>query len=155
MIQLFSQSKVLFAGDLPRLDTFALSSDWFIRSLLLLWMVRLILSSHVTQLKSLSSIRYCNKWENSYQLKLCDVAFPPQIRTHLWTNRRQTIISIHDHVNKTIACCTEVSWKERQEVRNLFQKYKVTKKGVKRLHKRYWQDTYRHLLKQNKRKVLI
>lgn len=52
-----------------------------------------------------------NKWRITYQLKLGDVPFPPQIGTHLGTNRRQTIISIHDHVDEAIACRTKVSWK--------------------------------------------
>lgn len=42
------------------------------------------------------------------QLKLGNVTLPPKVRPHLRTDRRQTIISIHDHVNKAIACSTEV-----------------------------------------------
>lgn len=56
--------------------------------------------------------QYCNIW--SYQLKLSDVSLPPQVRPHLGTNRWQTIISVHNHVNKTITCCTKVGWKEEK-----------------------------------------
>lgn len=56
--------------------------------------------------------QYWNNW--SYQLKLSDVSLPPQVRPHLGTNRWQTIISVHNHVNKTITCCTKVGWKEKK-----------------------------------------
>lgn len=56
--------------------------------------------------------QYWNNW--SYQLKLSDVSLPPQVRPHLGTNRWQTIISVHNHVNKTITCCTKVGWKEEK-----------------------------------------
>ena len=53
--------------------------------------------------------------KTSHQLKFGDVTFPPQVRTHMRTNSRQTIISIHQHVHKAITCCTKVRWQDEYQ----------------------------------------
>ena len=91
-------------------------------------------------------------WNKStYQLKLGNVTFPPQIRPHLGTNCRQTIISIHNHVNKTVACCTKVGWKEGENsnfVKNgkTFNYANTSNTGFVKTHLREREYTYRHHL---------
>ena len=56
--------------------------------------------------------------KTSHQLKFGDITFPPQVRTHMRTNSRQTIISIHHHVHKAITCCPKVRWQDEYQKKN-------------------------------------
>lgn len=50
---------------------------------------------------------------NTYQLNDGEILFPPQIFAHVWPNGGESIIGIHDHMDKTIDHCASeraTSW---------------------------------------------